>query len=720
MNMLPQQGLPQFSKTGTAFSLDQQKEQARKQGQCFSCGIKTHAVSAFRRNSITNEHVYDGHCIKCDPSEVPVKVYAEWGRRNPLIAAQNITRDSQGVTKRYSTNNTHRRVPSNGVVSSRRTSRSPNRNYRAGDRPPQIPANDLVSGIPANDLVSGIPVNDFVAGIPANDFVASASRQRTPNAPVRKSSGGERSSSILANDSISPATSGGSRSPLRNSSAGERCRAQIPRPDPDFLESDLLSSDSFATGMDESISILQSFPESLGAATVETDSYWESSAPSMIEDNSGHLGDWRVETEKEGQAPPPEAAPGSSALMAEMLATQNYVEWLDDCASKARDSQKRGNKNFDTSGAVLAVVAALRMQTHDPSLQKSGCRALCYLAIGGAGEVVAQGGLSALLSAMSQQIGNVNVQQYGCGALQNISVKAKHHAALVSQGATSAIMAAIRNHSGDTKVQQLGVGTLKNLTLTNDTKSKIATIGAISLIIESSMDRGHASDTKTQLLAIGALKNLAARDDFRKKITEKSGIKAIITAMKEHLNSASIQQEGCAALLNLSMMKENREPIGSDGIPTVIQSMERHKNNPKVVNNACGLLWSLSANKSNKSFISSNNGISVVVECMQGCPEDADAQQSGTLLLGNMATISSCRVSIVQCGGIASAIRGMKRFPDNAQVQKYACRFLANASVDPECKKAIVQHGGRDAAKFALRAHRDNVEKYVKQLGISW
>ena len=719
--MLPQQGLPQFSKTGTAFSLEQQKEQARKQGQCFSCGIKTHVVSAFRRNPITNGHVYDGHCIKCDPSEVPVKVYAEWGRRNPLVAAQNTTRDSQGVTKRYSTNNHHRRAPSNDVASSavsRRTSRSPLRTSSAGERPPQIPANDFVSSIPANDFVAGIPTNDFVAGIPANDFAPAASTQRTSYSPLRKSSGGERSSHTPANASVSSSTSRKSHSPLRNSSAGERLRTQIPRPDPDIFVSDLLGSNSIATCMDDSINI-QFLPKCLGTATAEPDLYWESSAPSMTEDNSDHSGGWWVETEKEGQTPPPEAAPASNALMADMLATQNYVEWLDVCASKARDSQKKGSKNFDTSGAVLAVVAALRMQTHDPAVQKSGCRALCYLAIGGASEVVAQGGLSALLSAMSQQIDNVNVQQYGCGALQNISVKAKHHASLVAQGATSSIMAAIRKHSSDTKVQRLGVGTLKNLTLTNDTKIKIATSGAISLIIESSMDRGHAGDNETQILAIGALKNLAARDDFRKKIADKSGIQAIITAMKEQSNSASVQQEGCAALLNLSMMKENREPIGSNGIPTVIQSMERHKTNPKVVNNACGLLWSLSANKYNKTFISSNNGISVVVKCMQGCAQNADAQQSGTLLLGNMAMISSCRISIVQCGAIALTIEGMNRFPDNAQVQKYACRLLANASAEPKCKKAIVQHGGRGAAKAALKAHRDSVEKYVKQLEIS-
>lgn len=59
------------------------KDRAEKKGLCPRCGIKTHKVSFGRRHALSNTHVHDGHCIKCDPDMVPLKICVDWEQNNP-------------------------------------------------------------------------------------------------------------------------------------------------------------------------------------------------------------------------------------------------------------------------------------------------------------------------------------------------------------------------------------------------------------------------------------------------------------------------------------------------------------------------------------------------------------------------------------------------------------------------------------------------------------
>jgi len=54
--------------------------------RCSECGIKTHTVGRYEGRKahyyITNESVYEGICIQCDPASVPSKILRQYQRSN--------------------------------------------------------------------------------------------------------------------------------------------------------------------------------------------------------------------------------------------------------------------------------------------------------------------------------------------------------------------------------------------------------------------------------------------------------------------------------------------------------------------------------------------------------------------------------------------------------------------------------------------------------------
>ncbi|CAB9528844.1 expressed unknown protein [Seminavis robusta] len=63
--------IPLFAKSGTALTQEERVSIAKRKGLCVHCGIKTHKISVFKREGITNGLVYKGICITCNPPVAP-------------------------------------------------------------------------------------------------------------------------------------------------------------------------------------------------------------------------------------------------------------------------------------------------------------------------------------------------------------------------------------------------------------------------------------------------------------------------------------------------------------------------------------------------------------------------------------------------------------------------------------------------------------------------
>lgn len=80
--------IPMFNQHGTALSQEERENIAKKKGICVGCGVKTHEVKVFKSKQLTNDHVYQGVCIRDYPSRVPTHIYQEWESKfKPQVAA---------------------------------------------------------------------------------------------------------------------------------------------------------------------------------------------------------------------------------------------------------------------------------------------------------------------------------------------------------------------------------------------------------------------------------------------------------------------------------------------------------------------------------------------------------------------------------------------------------------------------------------------------------
>jgi hypothetical protein len=74
--------LPMFDKKGKALTSEERTEIAKRQGLCMGCGVKTHKIKYFIRHPVTDDDVYEGICIHCEPDQIPKSILSAWELRN--------------------------------------------------------------------------------------------------------------------------------------------------------------------------------------------------------------------------------------------------------------------------------------------------------------------------------------------------------------------------------------------------------------------------------------------------------------------------------------------------------------------------------------------------------------------------------------------------------------------------------------------------------------
>ena len=131
------------------------------------------------------------------------------------------------------------------------------------------------------------------------------------------------------------------------------------------------------------------------------------------------------------------------------------------------------------------VVEVLRQTAENAEMQAAGCKRLMNLAYKSAerrAAVASAGGIEAVVRAMGARVESVGVQEYGCGALFNLSVNDSNRAAIGSGGGIEAVVAAMHSHGGSAAVQEWGGRALSNLSVKNDSnRAAIAAIPAAAL-----------------------------------------------------------------------------------------------------------------------------------------------------------------------------------------------------------------------------------------------
>ena len=75
------------------------------------------------------------------------------------------------------------------------------------------------------------------------------------------------------------------------------------------------------------------------------------------------------------------------------------------------------------------------------------------------------GGITTILSAMKTHSSNANVQEHGCGALQNLASNENNRVTISDAGGKAVIESALRNYSSNAGFHEKGKAALRNLNL---------------------------------------------------------------------------------------------------------------------------------------------------------------------------------------------------------------------------------------------------------------
>ncbi|KAL7575979.1 hypothetical protein ACA910_000768 [Epithemia clementina (nom. ined.)] len=123
--------IPRYDRNGRLYTEDQRKQIADRRGLCVRCGITTHEKTRILgRKPVSNENVYEGTCIRCNPRKVPQHIYDAWDAKNrpQMTAAVTAVHPSNAAavaaessTRRGHYNTGHNRSSSSGSGSGANT-----------------------------------------------------------------------------------------------------------------------------------------------------------------------------------------------------------------------------------------------------------------------------------------------------------------------------------------------------------------------------------------------------------------------------------------------------------------------------------------------------------------------------------------------------------------------------------------------------------------------
>ena len=237
--------------------------------------------------------------------------------------------------------------------------------------------------------------------------------------------------------------------------------------------------------------------------------------------------------------------------------------------------------------------------------------------------------------------------------------------------------------------------------------------GAIDAVI-SAMKRGSLS--VNEKLARGGceiFRLLSTNNNVATKIGEEGAIAIIVAAMRAHLDSLSVQEHACAALINLSRGNRENDSLifKAEGIPAIVAAMRAHPNSLVIQELAC---QALNCGFANIFHIARARGVSAIVAAMRAHPNSCVIQEQACKALRDLTDNEEIVGMILGAGGIPAVVAAMRTHLDRLEIQKKGClvilSLIANEYEFGGIVSEILEEGAIPVLIAAMRAHRDCLE----------
>jgi len=259
-----------------------------------------------------------------------------------------------------------------------------------------------------------------------------------------------------------------------------------------------------------------------------------------------------------------------------------------------------GNQtDFLKLDVIEPIIRAMENHRNEPRLQETGASVISILAANNNDDVKSaigvNGGVPVILRAIFVHLDDVGVVEWCSRALFTLTLEDPDNVLVFLKipEATNAVINAMQSHTDTLVVQEIGCAILANLTME---------AGHVDLIIDN---------------------NAAAEEEALRIIIE-----TIIEAIQAHANSPTVQESGCAALVNLTDSDETKMFVVDMGaLDAIILAMVLHKDDVRVQERVVFLLLLL-AIKENHQHIMAANPIELVKTAAYNFPDQCQEHAS--------------------------------------------------------------------------------------------
>eukprot|EP01088_Endostelium_zonatum_P003277 TRINITY_DN14487_c0_g1_i1.p1 TRINITY_DN14487_c0_g1~~TRINITY_DN14487_c0_g1_i1.p1 ORF type:complete len:563 (+),score=116.06 TRINITY_DN14487_c0_g1_i1:68-1756(+) len=209
----------------------------------------------------------------------------------------------------------------------------------------------------------------------------------------------------------------------------------------------------------------------------------------------------------------------------------------------------------------------------------------------------------------------------------------------------------------------------------------------------------HQNSAPLQEEGIAALINFQWNSTAnRKLVSQLGGISLLLRAFKLFPNDPGVNEQVCRAICLITDDKITTEKLVYKGIiTTLISILKTHYSNPSVLENGFSALQRLSITGGLKvqALIGEEGGIPIVLRAIRNHPFNPIVCIPGCKLLCILVNSDEVnRRDVSEDGGITDVMNLMKNLRANQNAMKEAVTLLHQLSLNDEASKQIVREGG--------------------------
>jgi len=377
------------------------------------------------------------------------------------------------------------------------------------------------------------------------------------------------------------------------------------------------------------------------------------------------------------------------------------------CTALANLSASKDIRNdLVSQGGIPALFSAMKACSNNVDIQNEVLRALnnlCDSSKDGMSAIV--GDLELIITTYFRH-NTKYIQQITCSIINRLSLNEECRKVLVKVTQTFNALAKIMKANHMKKlVLKAACSALSNLSKEEDIIQILLSKPFSALAIDA-MDvcpdcEELQTDACTFLMNMGLNKHLiyaqsvngSSNPEASVEICSAEGIHCIIKAMQTFPTSASLQQAACGAINAITKGDAHKDLALNAGVVDVIlYSLLVHPDDLKVLENAMDCLVSLSLRST--KIIANAGGISTVTETLRSNQSSVDLIISGSRFIQNMA-IADREYANEALSTVTPILNCMKGNPNHIKLVEESCKALRCLVLKSEsCKDKVLSSGG--------------------------